>query len=716
MAPLRAPHLLILVSGLASALIVWNSAIAQDAPVIPPPPAADDPGDVPADVEPEALTRGPVHEAFAEQYNTDPEAGLTIPKQPPEDIDELPPDTMPEGNNVEWIPGYWGWDDDREDFIWISGLWRDIPPGQRWVPGYWTETSGGFQWTSGFWMSESTAELDYLPQPPASLDQGPNVESPGENYFWVPGSWSYSGAYRWRPGYWAPVYDEWVWVPDRYSWTPFGYVFCPGYWDYRLPNRGVLFAPVYSVHWNRWRARHRFFTPGFALDVGPLALHLFVRPSYRHYYFGDYYDDGYYSRWGMIPWYDCHYGGRFRRHRYDPLLVFYSHYHRRHHRINYRNRLSRWHRYFRDHRDHRPPRTVRALAEFEDRHRHDDRGRQVVKNVRLGRKLDEFVAEERKKDDRHFVRLDEDDRKNRKQVSRRIKDLTNLRRNQESDKAVVVGPDAGDSGKRSNSGKRDRQDGEGKSRDGDKNRDNKSKRKSIQLPKVADDESGRGRRARVKLPAAPGADSDNSGNNRSSRTDRGTRNNRDPQAGNNPNPVDDNGQGKNDSDRGKNDGDRGKNDGDRGKNDGKSSNRRKVQRGSPQPTPTPAPDSSRSKRDRSSERSRSKSSEQGANGKQKSDRSGSQSTDRSAGSNRKSGGNQPKSTNRGSSNNRSSDSKAPRTQSNKRSSQPKSTNRGSSSRSSNRGSNSGSSKSSRGKSSRSKSSSGKKGGSRRKKK
>ncbi|REJ83817.1 MAG: hypothetical protein DWQ29_12200, partial [Planctomycetota bacterium] len=171
-------------------LTVPGRAYAQDAPIIPPPPVAaeDKTGSAEVD-EPEALTRGPVHEAFAEQYNADPEAGLVIPRQPPEDIDELPPDTMPEGNNVEWIPGYWGWDDEREDFLWISGLWRDIPPGQRWVPGYWSEAEGGFQWTSGFWMNESTAELDYLPQPPASLDAGPNIDSPGENYFWVPGCW-----------------------------------------------------------------------------------------------------------------------------------------------------------------------------------------------------------------------------------------------------------------------------------------------------------------------------------------------------------------------------------------------------------------------------------------------------------------------------------------------------------------------------------------------
>ena len=44
--------------------------------------------------EPEPLTRGPLHEAFAEQIDPNPQGGgLEVGKQPPADIDEIPPES-----------------------------------------------------------------------------------------------------------------------------------------------------------------------------------------------------------------------------------------------------------------------------------------------------------------------------------------------------------------------------------------------------------------------------------------------------------------------------------------------------------------------------------------------------------------------------------------------------------------------------------------------
>src|SRR5258708_427158 len=70
----------------------------------------------------EVQTRGPVHEAFAGVVSFQPEAGVVTSKKPPEPIDELPAEQRPAGANVAWIPGYWAWDDDRDDFLWVSGL------------------------------------------------------------------------------------------------------------------------------------------------------------------------------------------------------------------------------------------------------------------------------------------------------------------------------------------------------------------------------------------------------------------------------------------------------------------------------------------------------------------------------------------------------------------------------------------------------------------
>ena len=110
-------------------------------------PAAD-PGQTDAQGG-QVLTRGPVHEAFAAPVVHDPKAAPTIPKEPPAPIQEMPPDQKPAGQNIQWIPGYWSWDVSRNDFIWVSGIWREPPPNNQWVPGYWHQVEAGFQWVAG---------------------------------------------------------------------------------------------------------------------------------------------------------------------------------------------------------------------------------------------------------------------------------------------------------------------------------------------------------------------------------------------------------------------------------------------------------------------------------------------------------------------------------------------------------------------------------------
>src|SRR5262249_35094337 len=133
------------------------------APVPPPPLAAEDAGV-------EVQTRGPIHEAFAQPSNVAPEPGPEVPKQPPDPVPQIPPDQRPEGANVQWIPGYWQWENDRKDFLWVSGVWRDVPPSRQWVAGYWTRAAdGNWQYVDGFWAPAGQAEAPYVPPPPASL-------------------------------------------------------------------------------------------------------------------------------------------------------------------------------------------------------------------------------------------------------------------------------------------------------------------------------------------------------------------------------------------------------------------------------------------------------------------------------------------------------------------------------------------------------------------
>jgi hypothetical protein len=276
--------------------------------------------------EGEILTRGPVHEAFANAITYDPQPGPLVPKVPPAPVEELPPDQKPEGDNVIWISGYWAWDDDRKDFIWISGIWRDVPPGRTWVGGYWEESNEGHRWVSGYWGDVAKPKAAYLPQtPPESLETGPNSPLPSDDHIWVPGYWAwYGNRYAWSPGYWQVVRPSHVWIPSTYVWTPHGYLYVGGYWDYVVARRGLVFAPVYFaptvVYHTGW-----YYRPRTIISISVFDDCLFYRPRYGHYYFGDYYGSSYVSAGFQISFnfhsrgrgYDPHYAHRRWEHRRD---------------------------------------------------------------------------------------------------------------------------------------------------------------------------------------------------------------------------------------------------------------------------------------------------------------------------------------------------------------------------------------------------------------
>ena len=325
-------------------------------PVAPHPddlPPADASTAVP-DADVEAFARGPVHEAFADVYDLNPVTNDVISKGPPPAVDELPPEQAPTGDNVQWMSGYWNWDTEATDFIWVSGVWRDVPPGRRWVPGYWAEVTGGFQWVGGFWADAQVQELTYVPAPPPSLEVGPNVPPPGDDQQWVPGNWSYvSDDYRWSPGYYTPCQPDYMWVPNQYSYTPNGCVFVPGYRDYRFARRGVLFNPV--------RFRHSFasygfgrpvcYRPRYSVNMASFMIHLFVRPRCRSFYYGDYYGNQY-AGLGFSPWYRRSFGNRGFR---DPALSFYR-WDSNRRGIDFDRSIGNWHQRFETNSGIRSPR------------------------------------------------------------------------------------------------------------------------------------------------------------------------------------------------------------------------------------------------------------------------------------------------------------------------------------------------------------------------
>ena len=280
------------------------------------------------------LMQGPVHEGFAAPLVHDPVAGPVIPKAPPAMIEELPPDQKPSGQNIQWIPGYWAWDTTRNDYLWVSGIWREPPPNTQWVPGYWHQVDNGNQWVPGSWMPVSSgqgqgqpqasgqSQATYMPAPPASLESGPNTPQPSANVAWTPGYWVWQGnAYAWRPGFWANVQPNWIWIPPHYVWSPSGYLFVPGYWDLPVANRGLMFAPVYYPQ--PVYAQPGFvFTPSITIVGSAVTANLFVQASTNQYLFGNYYAQTNVNV-GIVPWFSFSFSvgpPLF----YDPLFSYYA--------------------------------------------------------------------------------------------------------------------------------------------------------------------------------------------------------------------------------------------------------------------------------------------------------------------------------------------------------------------------------------------------------
>ena len=388
---------------------------------------AAQPGQAGVDQGVQVLMRGPVHEAFAETVTFDPEPGIVVRKAPPAAIEELPPDQRPEGANVAWIPGYWAWDDERSDFLWVSGIWRALPPGRQWVPGYWGKSAQSFQWTSGYWADARVTEVQYLSEPPATVEAGPTTTAPSPDNMWLPGCWMWqNGRYAWRPGFWAAVQPNWVWIPAHYVSAPRGYVFVDGYWDYSVGRRGVLFAPAYfsaGVY-----ARQGFsYSPRTVINLRLFTNHLFLRPRYQHYYFGDYYAANYQAA-GLYPSYSYNSG----RWGYDPIYAHERWQHRQD--GQWEQRVAADFQNRRDHEEARPPRiwTNQGIVIG---------GGGVAAAVRnlVGASLD--LASESRNDAWRYQPVDQTERERLAQQRQDVYRFRDQRQQWEAKAAVVPAPD-----------------------------------------------------------------------------------------------------------------------------------------------------------------------------------------------------------------------------------------------------------------------------------
>jgi hypothetical protein len=362
----------------------------------------------------EILMRGPIHEAFADVSVNETAPGEVIPRQVPEPVNEIPPDFRPEGEQIEWIPGYWSWDDDQNNFIWVSGVWRDVPPGRRWIPGYWLAVEGGNQYISGFWTNIDQSATVYLPPPPQPLEAGPSSPALTPNHLWIDGHWVWQqNRYAWQAGYWLEQGPEMVWIPAHYVWTPRGYVFVRGYWDYQFARRGVMFAPLHYAQ-PIYRTPRYYYSPTIVLDIDAVFLSLFIRRDSRHYYFGDYHDVRYEKR-GFHPWYSK----RATRYGYDPYYRSYR-LHRLRDDRHWENNYHRQFQYRRDHQEARPPHIYRPQQK-----QGFDRSRGPADHM-IGRRLADVV--ENRQQAVRFTRLQPDQQREFQGRNRRVTDFQEQRR------------------------------------------------------------------------------------------------------------------------------------------------------------------------------------------------------------------------------------------------------------------------------------------------
>src|SRR5207244_681164 len=111
---------------------------------------------------------------------------------------------------------------------------------------------------------------------------------PSADTVYVPGIWVYQeNRYGWRPGHWVTCRLGWVWSPAHYCWTPRGFFFVAGFWDYDLDHRGICFAPVLVDA--RFYGRPGWsYRPRQAIAVDSLLGSLFVNLGANQYFFGDF--------------------------------------------------------------------------------------------------------------------------------------------------------------------------------------------------------------------------------------------------------------------------------------------------------------------------------------------------------------------------------------------------------------------------------------------
>ncbi len=173
---------------------------------------------------------------------------IIVKSAPPEPRAEVMRIETRPAENAVWIPGYWQWDTDANNYEWVPGTWRRAIPGMAWSPGRWNEVANGYEWSPGYWNDESPASAPVavpttrtvlVQEAPPALREEIRPVSPGDGMVWIAGNWSHDkGEYEWTSGRWErPAVEHMTWSPARWHHSSAGFGFTRGHWDYPVESR-----------------------------------------------------------------------------------------------------------------------------------------------------------------------------------------------------------------------------------------------------------------------------------------------------------------------------------------------------------------------------------------------------------------------------------------------------------------------------------------------
>ena len=341
-----------------------------------------------------------MHEAFAEVVQYDPAPGIAVAKQPPKPIEAVAPQQKPEGEGYQWIGGYWGWDEDRSDFLWISGVWRIPPPedavGARLLGRNRGPLAVGFRLLGPRLASprasrSSTCPRHRPPWRPAPAARPPPTTTSGARLLGLAPEPLPVANPLLGPGPDFLGVDPLALRVDaqrlRLRAGPLGL---------HLAASRVSFCPVYFHRPIYLHAGYRF-VPSVVIYGNVLHQHLFCRPQYGHYYFGDYYAS--LRAVGHLPWFSLYHSRR-PASRFTPITAGIS----ATGSPTGSTQVHRWHRYHRDNEHARPLHTLDDIRRVASHSNHDGgRGhRPMVGSLDEQRHGDRFpVRLERLTHDRH---------------------------------------------------------------------------------------------------------------------------------------------------------------------------------------------------------------------------------------------------------------------------------------------------------------------------